>query len=117
LMPLPLLGMTLSAALPMAGVLVVSSLLFVVMSGRMIPGMALIGASADPQRRGSFMTLNAAVQSLAMGLAALVGGLILGRDSNGQLTLYWVSALVGGCASVLSFALSSRLRLHGAAAQ
>jgi predicted MFS family arabinose efflux permease len=114
LMPLPLLGMTLSAVLPMAGVLVVSSLLFVVMSGRMIPGMALIGASADPQRRGSFMTLNSAVQSLAMGMAALVGGLILGRDGNGHLTHYWVSALVGGCASVLSFVLSSKLRLRGA---
>jgi predicted MFS family arabinose efflux permease len=114
IMPLPLLGMTLSAELPMAGVLVVSSLLFVVMSGRMIPGMALIGASADPQRRGSFMTLNSAVQSLAMGTAALIGGLILGRDADGNLTHYWVSALVGGGASLLSFVLSSRLRLHGA---
>ena len=114
IMPLPLLGMTLSADLPMAGVLVVSSLLFVVMSGRMIPGMALIGASADPQRRGSFMTLNSAVQSLAMGTAALIGGLILGRDADGNLTHYWVSALVGGGASLLSFVLSSRLRLHGA---
>jgi predicted MFS family arabinose efflux permease len=116
LMPLPLLGMTLSAELPMAGVLVVSSVLFVVMSGRMIPGMALIGASADPQRRGSFMTLNSAVQSLAMGTAALMGGLILGRDADGNLTHYWVSALVGGGASLLSFVLSSRLRLHGATA-
>jgi predicted MFS family arabinose efflux permease len=114
LMPLPLLGLTLSASLTMAGVLFVSSVLFVVMSGRMIPGMALIGASADPQRRGSFMTLNSAVQSLAMGTAALVGGLILGRDGNGHLTHYWVSALVGGGASVLSFVLSSKLRLHGA---
>ena len=114
IMPLPLLGMTLSADLPMAGVLVVSSLLFVVMSGRMIPGMALIGASADPQRRGSFMTLNSAVQSLAMGTAALIGGLILGRDADGNLTHYWVSALVGGGASLLSFVLSSKLRLHGA---
>ena len=114
LMPLPLLGMTLSAELPMAGVLVVSSVLFVVMSGRMIPGMALIGASADPQRRGSFMTLNSAVQSLAMGTAALVGGLILGKDADGHLTHYWVSALVGGGASLLSFVLSSKLRLHGA---
>ena len=113
MMPLPLLGMTLAAGLPMAGILVVSSLLFVVMSGRMIPGMALIGASADPQRRGSFMTLNSAVQSLAMGLAVLVGGQILGRDAEGHLTHYWVAALIGGGASMLSFVLASKLRLHG----
>jgi predicted MFS family arabinose efflux permease len=113
LMPLPLLAMTLSAELPMAGVLLVSSMLFVVMSGRMIPGMALIGASADPRRRGSFMTLNSAVQSLAMGLAALVGGQILGRDGNGHLTHYWMAAILGGGASLMSFVLASKLRLHG----
>jgi predicted MFS family arabinose efflux permease len=112
-MPLPLLAMTLSAELPMAGVLLVSSMLFVVMSGRMIPGMALIGASADPRRRGSFMTLNSAVQSLAMGLAALVGGQILGRDGNGHLTHYWMAAILGGGASLMSFVLASKLRLHG----
>ena len=115
LMPLPLLAMTLSADLPMVGVLLVSSMLFVVMSGRMIPGMALIGAAADPRRRGSFMTLNSAVQSLAMGLAALVGGQILGRDGNGHLTHYWMAALLGGGASLLSFVLASKLRLHGEA--
>jgi predicted MFS family arabinose efflux permease len=113
LMPAPLLAMTLSAGLPMVGVLLVSSVLFVVMSGRMIPGMALIGAAADPRRRGSFMTLNSAVQSLAMGLAALVGGQILGRDGNGHLTHYWMAALLGGGASLLSFVLASKLRLHG----
>ena len=113
LMPLPLLATTLSAELPMAGVLLVSSMLFVVMSGRMIPGMALIGASADPRRRGSFMTLNSAVQSLAMGLAALVGGQILGRDGNGHLTHYWMAAILGGGASLMSFVLASKLRLHG----
>ena len=115
LMPLPLLAMTFSADLPMVGVLLVSSALFVVMSGRMIPGMALIGAAADPRRRGSFMTLNSAVQSLAMGLAALVGGQILGRDGNGHLTHYWIAALLGGGASLLSFLLASKLRLHGEA--
>ena len=115
LMPLPLLAMTFSADLPMVGVLLVSSVLFVVMSGRMIPGMALIGAAADPRRRGSFMTLNSAVQSLAMGLAALVGGQILGRDGNGHLTHYWIAALLGGGASLLSFVLASKLRLHGEA--
>jgi len=114
LMPLPLLGMTLAADLPIAGVLVVSSILFVVMSGRMIPGMALIGASADPRRRGSFMTLNSAVQSLSMGLASLVGGQILGRDGDGHLTHYWMAALLGGGASLLSYVLASKLRLHEA---
>ena len=115
IMPLPLMAITLSEVLPMSGILGVSAVLFVVMSGRMIPGMALIGASADPRRRGSFMTLNSAVQSLAMGLAALAGGLILGREADGHLTHYWVAALVGSGASLLSYYLAAKLKLHGAA--
>ena len=113
IMPLPLLAMTLSAGLPQWTILAISSVLFVVMSGRMIPGMALIGAAADPRRRGSFMTLNSAVQSLSMGLAAMVGGQILGTDTAGNLTHYWMAALIGGGASLLSFVMASKLRLHG----
>ena len=113
IMPLPLLAMTLSAGLPQWAILAISSVLFVVMSGRMIPGMALIGAAADPRRRGSFMTLNSAVQSLSMGLAAMVGGQILGTDTAGNLTHYWMAALIGGGASLLSFVMASKLRLHG----
>lgn len=114
IMPLPLLVMTLSAGLPQWAILAISSVLFVVMSGRMIPGMALIGAAADPRRRGSFMTLNSAVQSLSMGLAAMVGGQILGMDADGNLTHYWMAALIGGGASLLSFVMAAKLRLHGA---
>lgn len=114
IMPLPLLAMTLSAGLPQWAILAISSVLFVVMSGRMIPGMALIGAAADPRRRGSFMTLNSAVQSLSMGLAAMVGGQILGMDADGNLTHYWMAALIGGGASLLSFVMAAKLRLHGA---
>jgi hypothetical protein len=49
-----------------------------------------------------------------MGVAALVGGQILGRDGEGNLTHYWVAALIGGTASLLSFVLASKLRLHDA---
>ena len=107
--------MTLSAGLPQWTILAISSVLFVIMSSRMIPGMALIGAAADPRRRGSFMTLNSSVQSLSMGLAAFVGGQILGSDGAGNLTHYWMAALIGGGASLLSYVMASKLRLYGAA--
>jgi len=112
----PLMATTLSQGLPLWGLLVISTLLFTVMSGRMIPGMAMISSAVEPRLRGTFMTLNSAVQSASMGLAALVAGLIIGRDAQGQLTLYWVAGLLGVLASVLSVWLAGHLRLHGAAA-
>ena len=112
----PLMATTLSQGLPLWGLLVISTLLFTVMSGRMIPGMAMISSAVEPRLRGTFMTLNSAVQSASMGLAALVAGLIIGRDAQGQLTLYWVAGLLGVLASVLSVWLAGHLRLHGAPA-
>ncbi|WP_291940527.1 MFS transporter [Limnohabitans sp.] len=113
----PLMATTLSQGLPLWGLLAISTLFFTVMSGRMIPGMAMISSAALPRLRGTFMTLNSAVQSASMGLAALVAGLIIGRDAQGQLTLYWVAGLLGVVASLLSVWLAGHLRLHGAPAQ
>jgi predicted MFS family arabinose efflux permease len=110
----PLMATTLSQGLPLWGLLLISTCLFAMMSGRMIPGMAMISSSVEPRLRGTFMTLNSAVQSASMGLAALVAGLIIGRDAQGHLTLYWVAGLIGVLASGLSAWLAGRLRLQGA---
>lgn len=107
-----LLATTLSAGLPVAGVVLISTLLFTTMSARMVPGMALVSSAADPRWRGTFMTLNSAVQSGAMGLAALVGGMVIGRDAQGHLTHYWVAGLMGSALSLLTVWLSQRVRLH-----
>lgn len=72
----------------------VMMLFMMLVSGRMIPVMTLITSSVDSSLRGSFMSLNSAVQQLASGLAALLGGMILGKAPNGQLLHYhWVGYL------------------------
>ena len=109
---LPLMATTLSQGLPLWCLLLISTSLFTVMSGRMIPGMAMISSAVEPRLRGTFMTLNSAVQSASMGSAALVAGLIVGRNEQGQLTLYWVAGLLGVGASLLSAWLAGRLRLQ-----
>jgi len=109
---LPLMATTLSQGLPLAGLWLISTAFFTLMSGRMIPGMALVSAAVEPRLRGTFMTLNSAVQSGAMGLAAVVGGLVIGRDAQGQLTHYWVAGLIGVVACGLTAWLAGRVRLH-----
>jgi len=109
---LPLMATTLSQGLPLWALLTISTALFTMMSGRMIPGMAMISSAVEPRLRGTFMTLNSAVQSASMGLAALVAGLIIGRDAQGQLTGYWVAGLLGVVASLMSVWLAGQLRLH-----
>jgi MFS family permease len=92
--------------------LVASTLFMVLMSGRMIPSMAIVASAANPQVRGTFMTLNSSVQSGAMGLAALLGGALISRNAEGQLQNYWLNALVATVATVSAMWLAGRLFLH-----
>jgi predicted MFS family arabinose efflux permease len=108
---IPVLGTTLSAPLGLYGITLVSTLLFVCMSGRMIPGMAIVTSSCNPPQRGTFMALNSAVQALGMSAAAFVGGLIISRDSQGWVLHYWGNGLVGVAATLLTCWMVGRLRL------
>ena len=113
---LPMLIVTLVGGLPLAAVLVATTLLFMFMSGRMIPGMAIVTSAAQPRLRGTFMTLNASMQSAAMGLASFIGGQLISRDGHGLVAGYWQSALVGMAATLATVWLAPRLLLHGAPA-
>lgn len=114
LVVLPVMATTLMPPIPLWAVLIVSTSFFAIMSGRMIPGMAIITSAAEPRLRGTFMVLNASVQSAAMGLASLVGGFIIARDAAGRVEHYWVAGLIGVAASCASIVVARRLYLHGA---
>jgi len=108
----PMTITTLMQPLPLPVVLLVSSALFFFMNARMIPGMALLTSAAQPQFRGAFMSLNGAVQSMSIGLATWIGGLLIQRNPQSQVTHYWLCALVGVSASLLAYALAQRVKMH-----
>ena len=109
---IPMVASTLTEGWPMWAVLLVSTAFFACMSGRMIPGMAIITSAANPQLRGTFMALNSAVQSAAMGTAAFIGGLIISRDAQNLVQHYWIAALVGASASVAAIFVVGKLKLY-----
>lgn len=109
---LPMFAITLLPPSPLYIVLPVTTLFFVCMSGRMIPGMALLASVSNPALRGTFMTLNASVQSAAMGLAALVGGYVIERNAQGLVEHYWLAACIGAAASLLSVWVVRKLVIH-----
>ena len=104
---------TLCAPLGLWGILLVTTLMFIGMNGRMIPGMAVATSAANPKHRGTFMALNSSIQSAAMGLATFVGGLVISRDAQGLVQYFWVNALLGMLATGLSLLLVGRLALYG----
>jgi len=109
---IPMFAVTLLEPVPLPFVLAVTTTLFFAMNARMIPGMALLTSAANPKFRGTFLSLNGAVQSFSMGIASWVGGMLLQSEPNGQVTHYWLCAVVATCASLLAYQLAKRVSMH-----
>jgi predicted MFS family arabinose efflux permease len=95
-------------ALPL--VLIITTWFMIMASGRMVPAMALITASSAPAYRGSFMSLNSAVQQMGCGLATWVAGMILQEGERGALSGFSIVGLLACVATVVSLVLAGRLR-------
>lgn len=85
---------------------------FVLVSGRFIPAMAIITSAAQPKLRGTFMSLNATVQSLAMGLAATLSGFIITQQPGGQIVGYQNVGYVAIAANLLAMWFVARIVMH-----
>ena len=92
--------------------LVCTTAFFVLVSGRMIPAMAIITSAAQPKLRGTFMSLNATVQSLAMGLATTLAGFIITQNDAGQIADYGLVGFVAIAGNVLAILFVSRIVMH-----
>ena len=95
---------------PLYLTLIASTLLFIGMSGRFAPTMALITNAVEARYRGGFMSVNSAVQQAAGGLANIVAGLIIVEGVNGRLLHYPVVAWLSCAAFVGTILLAAWLR-------
>lgn len=73
----PLLLLTHLPAVGIPIALVVTSLFFILISGRIIPSTTMVVSSVERKFRAGFMSINTAMQQLAAGLAAVISGSIV----------------------------------------
>ncbi|CAG0124236.1 Purine efflux pump PbuE [Rhodocyclaceae bacterium] len=109
---LPLLVITQIGVVPLWLWLICTTTFFVLVSGRMIPAMAIITSAAQPKLRGTFMSLNATIQSLAMGLATTLGGFIITQNSMGQIAGYGTAGYIAITANLLAIVFVARILMH-----
>jgi predicted MFS family arabinose efflux permease len=109
---LPLFAVTQIGAAPLWVWLICTTLFFVLISGRMIPAMAIITSAAQPKLRGTFMSLNSATQQLASGLAATLAGFITTQNAAGQIIGYDRVGYVAIAANLLAIAFVTRIVMH-----
>ena len=109
---LPLFIVTHIGAAPLWLWLIFTTIFFVLVSGRMIPAMAIITSAAQPKLRGTFMSLNGTVQSLAMGLGSTLAGFIITQTSTGQIVDYETVGYVAMTANLLAIWVVARIVMH-----
>jgi predicted MFS family arabinose efflux permease len=73
---------------PFWAVVIVSVVMFVGVSSRMISSSALLTAVPAPQDRGAFMGVNSSIQQISGGIATFIAGLIVVQTSSGRLERY-----------------------------
>jgi predicted MFS family arabinose efflux permease len=93
----PILLLTNLPKVPLPVAVACSTLLMICMSARMVPAMAMMTAAVEARDRGGFMSINSAVQQLAMGLTSLVGGQILGKGPNNSITRFPINGILAIC--------------------
>jgi len=97
---LPVLAMTHVTAIPWWGVLCITTPFFVFVSGRFVPGMAIITAASVPHLRGTFMSINSAVQSAGSSVASLLAGFIITINPQGMIEHYNLVGYIA-CGAIL----------------
>jgi len=108
----PLLVVTHIGAAPLWAWLLCTTAFFVLVSGRFIPAMAIITSAARPHLRGTFMSLNGTMQSLAMGLATTLAGFVITQDSAGNIIGYQKVGYIAVAANLLAIWFVARIRMH-----
>lgn len=73
---------------PLWLVIVISVLMFVGISSRMISSSALLSAVPEPSDRGAFMGVNSSIQQISGGIATFIAGLIVVPKPSGVLEHY-----------------------------
>ena len=109
----PVLLVTQVGAVPLVAWLAITTLFFVLVSGRMVPLLAIVGAAVKPQERGTFLSLNATVQSMAMGLASMVGGLFITQSADGLISGYGWVGLIAASFNVMAVLWVGRVKIRG----
>ncbi len=109
----PLLVLTHVGAVPLWVWVICTTSFFVLISGRMIPAMAIIASAAQPKLRGTFLSLNGTMQSLAMGLATTLAGFLTSLDDGGRIVGYPLVGYVAVAANLVAIWFVARIVMHG----
>jgi len=96
--------------IPLPFACLMMALFMVTMSSRFTPAMTMVTNAVEARYRGGFMSVNAALQQGASGLASLMAGLFITQDASGRLAGFPVLGYVSVGFFLLTVLLAFELR-------
>ncbi|GJM35379.1 MAG: MFS transporter [Saprospiraceae bacterium] len=90
-----------------------TSSFFVVASGRNVPAMTMVTSVVHPRNRGSFMSMRASVNEMALALGSFMAGMIVTENPDGTLANYQYVGYIAIVMSILAVLVAWRLRPVG----
>lgn len=92
-------------------VLIITSMFFIFAGGRMIPGMAIVTATAEPELRGIYMSVRSSIQQLASGLAASLAGAIMIENADKTYGNYSIVGYVAAACSLTTIFIARKIQM------
>ena len=108
----PLFVLTHLAPVPLWLMIVCSTVFFIFVPGRMVPAMAIVTSAVQPRLRGTFLSMNGAVQQLASGCASYTGGAMIAADASGHIVGYGTVGYLAIAATLMAMAFVGQIDMH-----
>ena len=106
----PILWITHISEVPLFLALTATTLFMVLVTGRVIPLMALVVASVRPHLRGSFMTFHMSIQQLSAGLGSLLAGSMMVITPLGEIMHFDTVGVMAAVITVIGILLITQLK-------
>ena len=106
----PLIFVTVLPPMQLMYVLMFNVLFFMTFGARFVPAMTLMTTCVVAHRRGNFLSVSSAVQSMGSGVAVLIASSIIGNSADGSMLNFGWVGMVATIATLLSIVFSLRIK-------
>ncbi len=96
--------------IPLTFALILTSIFFIIIGGRVIPATAIVTSTVEPNQRGSFMAFNSAIQQFGSGVAAFIAGIIIFKNESSIYQNFNYVGLFSITINILAIILISKIK-------
>ncbi|WP_299248567.1 MFS transporter [uncultured Cytophaga sp.] len=107
---IPIFVVTILPPMPLGYVLLFNMAFFISFGARFVPAMTLMTSCVQPQRRGNFLSISSAIQSLGSGVAITIASFIITNDATKKLHHFGWVGVVACVATAICIFVSLRIK-------